>query len=254
MAKLNYVKLRGAAAIDKKTHKADSVADPRYRALHEVAYKNIQKRNSEYAAAEMRAAVIKISSDSSTGQMNPEIQHAIDTLRKIGAENNIPEETGGINIYEQIFPACLVVSEQPEPKAQRLFPRKDGDLISVKASNVIPTFNASRMLHIALELVTIGSSIADGDVFTIIQNIYFLISNFYKMLVIKLDEISTKILLTLHECGHPGFTIDEQQLMEKVQERYPEISEERFHEGVDRLIHFSCVKMEFGNLSIIETM
>lgn len=255
MAKLKYVQVRGSTTTSKKAHKTTSIVNAQYRTLHEAAYKKIQKKHSEYASAEMRAASIKITSDSSLGQMNHEIQYTIEKLKQIGVMVNIPEEIGGINIYEQIIPACLIMSEQSDPKAQRIVQKDDGDWVSIKAKNITKTnFNVSRMLQIALQLLIMGKGIAENDVLSIVESIYRLISNFYEMAEINLDDCSVKIMLILHEFTCPGFPMDENQLMHKTQERYSEIDETQFHESINKLLHYSCIQIEDGNLSIVETM
>lgn len=255
MAKLKYVRVRGSASVDKKAHKTTSIADAQYRVLHDAAYKKIQKKHSEYALSEVRAANIKISSDSLLGQMNGEIQGIVEKLKEIGAETKIPEEFGGINIYEQIIPACLIVAEQPEPRVQKIVQKDDGTLVTRKASNILKTvFNVSRMLQISFQLLIMGKGITENDVFSIIESIYVLFSKFYELSEIKLDDCSVKVLLILYELSSPGLSVDEEQLLNKVQERYPEIDKNQFYDSVNKLSDYSCIKIENGNLSIVETM
>lgn len=255
MAKLKYVKVRGSVSIDKKAHKTTSIADAQYRVLHDAAYKKIQKKHSEYALSEVRAANIKISSDSLLGQVNSEIRGIIEKLKEIGAKAKIPEKFGGINIYEQIIPACLIVAEQPEPSVQKIVQKDDGTWVTQKASNILKTtFNVSRMLQISFQLLVMGKGITDNDVFNIVESIYVLFSNFYELSEIKLDDCSVKVLLALYELSSPGLLVDEEQLLDKVQKRYPEINKKQFYDSVNKLSDYSCIRIENGNLFIVETM
>ena len=168
MAKLKYVKMRGAVKVRTKSRAATPIADAEYRRLHEVIYKEIQKENSGYAAAALRAANIQISNNSSTGQLSNELQCTIDKLKDIGKKTNTPCEIGGINIYEQILPACLTVSDQPEPTAQRII-QKAGQVVSIKPKNVL--FHPFRMLQILVDILLFGKGFEENDAISIIRNI-----------------------------------------------------------------------------------
>lgn len=251
MAKLKYVKTRGAVKVRTKSRAAAPIADAEYRRLHEVIYREIQKQNSGYAAAALRAANIQISNNSSTGQLSSELQYTIDELKAIGNESDIPCEIGGINIYEQILPACLTVSDQPEPTAQRII-QKAGHIVSIKPKNVL--FHPFRMLQILVDILLLGKDLEENDAISIIRNICDLVGQLFSIAEVKLDDNCAKILMVLYEFSHPIFGVDEAKLMAEVQFRYPEIDEATFYSSITLLLKYSCINMVDGKLSLAESM
>lgn len=251
MAKLEYVKMRGTVKVRTKSRVSSPVADAEYRRLHEVIYKEIQKQNSGYAAAALRAANIQISNTSSTGQLNSELQYVIDELKAIGNESDVPCEIGGINLYEQILPACLTTSDQAEPTAQRII-QKDGYIVSIKPKNIL--FHPFRMLQILADILLLGKDFEESDVISIIRNICNLVGQLFSITEVKLDDNCAKILKVLYEFSHPMFGIDEAKLMAKVQSKYPEIDATAFQNSITLLLKYSCVSMVDGKLSLVESM
>lgn len=251
MAKLNYVKTRGAVKVRTKSRAAAPIADAEYRRLHEVIYKEIQKQNSGYAAAALRAANIQISNNSSTGQLSSELQYTINELKTAGNESGIPCEIGRINIYEQILPVCLTVSDQPEPIAQRII-QKAGHTVSIKPKNVL--FHPFRMLQILVDILLLGKDFGENDAISIIRNIFNLIGQLLSITEVKLDDNCAKILMILYEFSHSAFGVDEAKLMTEVQLRYPEIDATTFCDSIKLLLKYSCINMVDGKVSLAESM
>lgn len=251
MAKLKYISIPGAKNVRKKSKATAPIANAKYQRLHDVIYKEIQKQNSSYAVAALRAASIQISNNSSTGYLNGELQYAIDELKSLGVKHNIPCEIGGINIYEQILPASLIVPNQLEPKAQRIIQRSDS-IVSRKPGNIL--FYPSRMLQILSDILLLGKNLEEKDVISIIQNIYFLVKNYISAIEIELDDNCAKIIMVLYNSCHSKLGIDEATLRDKVQNQYPEINEKIFNKSIKLLEDYSCINILDGKLFLIESI
>ncbi len=254
MAKIEYNRTKGIATVTKRSKPVSSVAGEGYEKLHPYIYREIQKKNREYAAAIRQAGNIQINGD---GRLEPKIESAIDEMRSFCVKENIPYVFAEkkIDIFRDIFPFCLVISEELEPRAQKI--KIDGNkAVSTKLSNIFFNifFRPLSMLELLCNSMLFVQEIQEGTVISIIASVVSLVCQVYQGTTVELDRTCAKVLLSLYQSGYSLLGMDEDALIEAVMKKDESLAHKDILNAIAELEKAHCISVESGKIFLLEAI
>nr|WP_326184750.1 hypothetical protein [uncultured Oscillibacter sp.] len=253
MAKIKYNRTKGIVTVIKKSKKVSSVAGESYEKLHPYIYREIQKKNREYTIAIRQAGNIQINGDISYGRLEPKIESAIDEMKCLCENADIPYlfDENRIDIFRDVFPLCLTVSEELVPKAQKI--RLEGNkAVSTKLSNIL--FHPLSMLELLCNSMLLNQQFQESTVISIITSVVLLVCQIYNGTTVELDQTCAKVLLYLYQSGYSTLGMDEEKLIGAIIKDDDQLTRNEISHAITTLEKYHCVSIENGKVCLIETI
>ncbi len=251
MAKIKFSKTKGITAIKRKSVPVSSVAGEEYEKLHPIVFREIQKKNSEYAIMFRNAENIRVNSQNLSGHLKPEIENTIESLRTYCAKEQIEYMVDGINIFSDVLPLCLTSEEAEPPRAQRI-KIKNGIVTSRKINNIC--FHPQSMLNFVGDILIFGDNFSETSVVTLIVTVFKMILSFFHASKIELDETCGKVILILYENSSPLTGMEKSKLIDTVKDRYPTLQDGEITDAIDKLEDYHCIDITDDTVRLIESI
>ena len=148
-----------------------------------------------------------------------------------------------------IVRGCLDIEEQIIPPASKIWTSKDGNVYSIKPSNI--KVNLSFALGNAFRLKRVFTQ---EDIWLVLAIIH-LIVDIFTSATKKVDEISALVLLAIFRLQ----SAEKERIYEYAKKIVPEhsvieLTEEQFSNALDNLEELKCIHLKDGKYSICETI
>lgn len=237
----------------KKSKGISSVAGESYEKFHPYIYREIQKKNREYAVAIRQAGNIQINGDVLYGRLDPKIESAIDEMKSLCENANIPYlfDENKIDIFKDVFPLCLTAPEELEPKAQKIKLESD-KVVSKKLSNIF--FHPLAMLELLCNTMLLNQQFQESTAISIIASVILLICQIYNGTTVELDQTCAKVLLCLYQSGYSTLGMNEEELVKAVAKDDDQLDSSDVLRAITTLEKYHCVSIENGKILLIETI
>lgn len=251
MAKIKFSKTKGITGIKKKSVPVSSVAGEEYEKLHPVIFREIQKKNSEYAIMFRNAENIRVNSQDLSGHLKPEIENTIELLRTYCAKEQVEYMVDSINIFSDVLPLCLTAEEEEPPRAQRI-KIKNGSVTSRKINNIC--FHPQNMLNFVGDILIFGDNFSETSAVTLIVTVFKIVLSLIHSSKVELSETCGKVVLTLYENSSPLTGMEKAKLVSTVKDRYPTLQDSDIMDAIDELEHYHCVDITDDTVRLIESI